>query len=760
MAWPMRGSRRTWRPRWTPPGWALRLAAGRFAPFVLAAVAVAVSVVALLPQPAEISGPQRTDFVIVVGAAGLRWEDIDETRTPTLWSLAESGAIGALSVESADEVTCPADGWLTLGAGNLAQRTSGPVNGQCPDLAVEVEQTAGDVATVTDQQEIAALNRELSWDVQPGALAEAVRCTTAIGSGAAIAAARPYGRVDRYSETIDDGLEGDLKACSLSMVDAGTVSGSGSQRYASAQVVDAALAAVLAARPDRSLVIVAGLSDTADTERLHVAIASGPGYGQGWLVSSATNRPGYVQLVDLAPTVLEALGRPIPEDLFSGAAVTRSGDRPESLTVAVDSLADADQQASVQRVVAARFLIGLAIGQILLFVLVTPVLRRARQWSGQMSSPPYDRMGRALNRPPRRILIVTEVALIAASIAVPAALVTDLVPWWRWPWPNAVFLVVTSAVLAGATAVLVALIRRWRTMGPLRLGAAVGAMAVAADVMTGSRLQLNGVAGYSATSGGRYAGLGIIGLGVLVGGTLLLAGALATGVPRRWRPSVVAAVGALGIVVVGSPYLGADATGAVALSAGVCLAAAASSGGWFTASRIVWSLITAAAVTTGFALLDLTRTESQRGNIGRFLVDLGDNSLQSALDGQSLGEHNVTTTATSPLTLLVLGASVFMWFVLLRPSGGLHRLFGLYPAIRATLGGMVVATLFAGLAEGAGLNVLGAAVATVLPLVILGVLRVLNHADDRTQPDEQGRQATGRDDTAPQVMPPSGKVLA
>ena len=625
MAWPMRGSRRTWRPRWTPPGWALRLAAGRFAPFVLAAVAVAVSVVALLPQPAEISGPQRTDFVIVVGAAGLRWEDIDETRTPTLWSLAESGAIGALSVESADEVTCPADGWLTLGAGNLAQRTSGPVNGQCPDLAVEVEQTAGDVATVTDQQEIAALNRELSWDVQPGALAEAVRCTTAIGSGAAIAAARPYGRVDRYSETIDDGLEGDLKACSLSMVDAGTVSGSGSQRYASAQVVDAALAAVLAARPDRSLVIVAGLSDTADTERLHVAIASGPGYGQGWLVSSATNRPGYVQLVDLAPTVLEALGRPVPEDLFSGAAVTRSGDRPESLTVAVDSLADADQQASVQRVVAARFLIGLAIGQILLFVLVTPVLRRARQWSGQMSSPPYDRMGRAPNRPPRRMLIVTEVALIAASIAVPAALVTDLVPWWRWPWPKR-YLWGHLRRPGRGDGCPGRPDRSWRTMGPLGLGAAVAAMAVAADVMTGSRLQLNGVAGYSAATGGRYAGLGTSGSAFWWAGTLLLAGAVAD----PGAPAVAALGGrAASRGARGSWWSAARTSGRTPRGRWRCRPGCVwplprrPGAGSPRAARLA-AVVTAAVVTTGFALLDLTRTAAQRSNIGRFLVDLGD----------------------------------------------------------------------------------------------------------------------------------------
>jgi len=39
--------------------------------------------------------------------------------TPTLWRLAQQGSIGALSVGSAHQPTCPGDGWLTLGAGNV-----------------------------------------------------------------------------------------------------------------------------------------------------------------------------------------------------------------------------------------------------------------------------------------------------------------------------------------------------------------------------------------------------------------------------------------------------------------------------------------------------------------------------------------------------------------------------------------------------------------------------------------------------------------
>ena len=75
----------------------------------------------------------------------------------------------------------------------------------------------------------------------------------------------------------------------------------------------------------------------------------------------------------------------------------------------------------------------------------------------------------------------------------------------------------------------------------------------------------------------------------------------------------------------------------------------------------------------------------------------------------------------------------FAWAVLLRPWGGLKRLFGIYPAIRAAAIGMVVATIMAGVLGGAALNVAAAAAATALPLLTVGAMRALEHAADRTR---------------------------
>jgi hypothetical protein len=97
-----------------------------------------------------------------------------------------------------------------------------------------------------------------------------------------------------------------------------------------------------------------------------------------------------------------------------------------------------------------------------------------------------------------------------------------------------------------------------------------------------------------------------------------------------------------------------------------------------------------------------------------------------------MAEANVASTASSPLSLLVVAATLFTGFVLLRHWGGLRRLLGLYAAVRGALVGVLTAALVAGVVEAVGLNVLGAALAIATPLVALSALRAQLHADDRT----------------------------
>jgi hypothetical protein len=722
--WPTRirnTIRRGIRPDSAPPS---RKRRGRtWLPYLLIVLAAAASLAGLAVRPATGAPQDTADYVILAGAAGLRWEDLDPVRTPALWQQATRGSIGWLSVRSAQTTTCPVDGWLTLGAGNYALWSTNRVNGQCPPVQPMLTQPDALGANLPDLGGVVRTNQDKQpYGALPGALAESVRCTVAVGPGAAVAAARPFGRVDRYVATLPEDPRRLLSDCVLSMVDLGTITGSGSARQSRVARADATLARIVAARPERSLIMVAGVSDTDTTSRLHVAIAEGPGWQGGWLTSAGTGRDGYLQLVDLAPTVLTALGRPPPEGRFSGFGALSAPGRPADLAEAVGGANNADKRAGAQLGIAGAFFTALGTVQLAIFLLVVPLLIRARRHAGPTGPAAA----------PRLLVLGVEVLLIAVALAIPAALVADAAPWWRAGRPGIVFGALTFALMAVGTAAVRFAPRYLRTLWPMGAVCAVGAAVVGFDLITGAQLQLNGVAGYSAIEGSRYSGVGSVGLGVFVASMLFLAGCVAQWVRRPWRPVVVVLIGGIAVVMVGSPYLGADPVGAIAVTAGVCVAAAISTGGWLTFPRFAWAALAGLAVTIGFAVLDLRRPELEQGSLGRALTALGEGTAGPAI--QRVATSNAHAL-DSPLTLLAVVGVLMLAFAQYSPWGGLNRVFGLHPALRAALAGTAVATMIAGVLGGAAFAVAGAAAAVAVPLAVLTTLRVLSHAADRTRPE-------------------------
>ena len=124
---------------------------GRWVPYALVVLAAAASLAGLAIRPTPSITTAPVDYVIIAGAPGLRWDDLDPQRTPNLWREASAGSIGWLSVRSANRTTCPGDGWLTLGAGNYAAYRSDKVTDSCPRLAPELTQPDGIGANLTRQ---------------------------------------------------------------------------------------------------------------------------------------------------------------------------------------------------------------------------------------------------------------------------------------------------------------------------------------------------------------------------------------------------------------------------------------------------------------------------------------------------------------------------------------------------------------------------------------------------------------------------------
>src|SRR4051794_7137788 len=149
---------------------------------LLLLTAVWAAVQPAMPAHAESAQPR----VIVVGAPGLRWSDVNAHDTPALVRLAREGASGVLAVRTAAPADCPADGWLTVGAGNRV-RSAGRHPGRCPATFPEPSSLPDQVHANEDRREGA----------DPGLLADTLRsrgrCVAGAGPGARLGAAASDG---------------------------------------------------------------------------------------------------------------------------------------------------------------------------------------------------------------------------------------------------------------------------------------------------------------------------------------------------------------------------------------------------------------------------------------------------------------------------------------------------------------------------------------------------------------------------------------
>jgi hypothetical protein len=686
---------------------------------VLVAAITGITAVPGVPDAAPAPVTPATSHVIVVGVTGLRWDDVGPTRTPTLWRLIREGSAGALSVRAAGPLTCAADGWVTLGAGNRAR---GPAHGNgCPSaLPLQSPVTTRDSgARLPEQSEITARNTELAQGARPGALADGVRCVTAVGSGAALAAAHPSGRIDRYTPTLPADPTDLLSRCPVTLVEGAAVDGvTTTSRQLAAKTADATLAAVDAARPAGSVLLVVGVADTGNPPRLHVALAVGPGFKAGAeLRSPTTDRTPFVQLVDIAPTAIAALGLTAVPTMTGVAVETAAGTANSAVDPArrIKAMVDQDRAAGAQRPLVQPFFTVMVVADILLLLAVTRFV--FARWNHVLTSS----VSRPGFRWPGAVEALEVLAIGLASVPV-AAFAANLLPWWRSPAPG---LTVWSLILAGATALAsLAYGGPWRRRptGPVGCVAVVTALVLALDVLGGSSLQLDALPGYSPLVAGRFTGFGNLAFGVYAAGVLLGLGCLAQAVPGWRRPALFTVAGAFSVLIVGASSWGADVGGILALTPAVLLAAVRLAGRRVSLGVLAGAGVAALGTVSAFAAADYARPAEKRSHLGRFVAQLFDGSAGTVIHRKA--EANVTLLLTSQLTLLMLAVLIFVPVVLLMPTGRLRRVLGLYPAVRAGLIGLAVAATIGFVVNDSGVAVPAFAAMVAVPLVIALTIRV------------------------------------
>ncbi|GAA4612185.1 hypothetical protein GCM10023195_52050 [Actinoallomurus liliacearum] len=672
----------------------------------VAGIAVALTLFASADSPAHAETAAPVRHVVLVGVPGLRWSDVGPATTPHLWGLARRSAIGLLSIRTVGTLTCPGDGWATVSAG--ARSAAGPYCHRPVGVS-----PSGTGAVVED---IGPIRRRNAGFGVVGLLGDAVHRaggrTAAVGTGAALAAADSHGRVDAYAPGVATLPAPEWWARSAAtIVDAGAVAGP--DRAAAAHRADAAVGTVLARLPADAEVLVAGIADDDRTPHLRVVLATGPASAGRYLGSDSTRRADMVILPDLTATMLARLGVPHPARLI-GTPMLPDATRPAPLASAVRDLRAQDVAAQTDRGLIPRFFAAFVVGQLLLYGSAALALRR--RWAGRRRA---------------RILALTRLtALVAAAVPVSTYLV-NLMPWWRGGHPLPAL--VAGIAVADALIVAVAASGPWRrrVLGPGTVIAGGTAAVLGADLLTGSRLQLNSLMGYSPLVGGRYYGMGNIGFAVLATSTLLAAAGVAQWLePRHGRRAAVTAVLAMTLTAAlldSWTTWGSDFGGLIAFVPGLATTALLVSGRRVGFLRLQLLRAAGMALVLGMAYLDHLRPPARQTHMGRFFGQLVDGDALPWLERKFTAM--VRTFGNPTLLPIVVAAFLFLLLVLHRPgragTGGLRLAYDRAPMLRAGLSGAFVTAVVGGAVNDSGIAVPALALAVAVPLALAATVTAL-----------------------------------
>ena len=662
---------------------------------ILATVAVAPAGPARAAGSTHRSATTSVRRVVVVGVPGLRWSDVTQEVTPTLWGLAGSSSLGAMSVRAEPSNTRRGDGWLTLGSGDRARAFP---SGTDPAVAAEQLPDPADPPAV---RALVELNRRSSFGAHVGALGAAVHAaglrTAASGAGAGLAAMDAGGSVDEQlpPATAASGLvQGSPASLVVVELPEAYAQQPGPLRDAALREVDARLGRLRAATGPGDLLLVLGVSDrVVGASQLTVALVHGPGFERRWLASTSTRHQPIVQLVDVAPTVLTALGAPVPSDMIGG---TWSSAGPVVATSRTGASVSALDRLTARTFAQSR--LGSWFPRVFGWAGVAlAALAAAYLWAG------------------RRRPWVGPFACAVAAVPLATWLV-QLLPWWRWDTSVVAALVLVLAAATGLPAALGPW-RRWR-WGPAGAVGLLSAGVLAVDVMSGSRLQLDAPFGDNPVVAGRFHGIGngafaVLGAGALVAGVAF--GSRST----RGRAAIIAlGTGLAAVLVDGLPSSGDDIGGVLALLPAVLVLAVLVAEARVRAGRVLAVAGVTALAVVALAAYDYSLPPSRRSHLGRFVQQLRDGSAGAVVHRKMVAAERTLLSGSFRWTVLaVLLLAAAAW--LLHRRGRVTVVTGEERRLLAFLVSVAVLGLLGGFLNDSGLAVTAIAWWLAAPLAVL-----------------------------------------
>ncbi|HVY09312.1 MAG TPA: hypothetical protein VHB18_04100 [Mycobacteriales bacterium] len=652
--------------------------------------ALLLGVAALLGVTSPAAGAATGGPVVVlIAVPGLQWSDV--ANMPTLAHFVQGAAVGELSTKTAGGVTRCAAGELAVGAGN---RTSDSIaNGNCPRGS-----GLSPVISQLDWLTLSRSNHASKYRTTLGLLGSSLQAgkiaTIAVGGDATPLLANTNGsvtdsvqRLDGIGSPEDSGYRGAV----IALLDPGMYYLlPTSDRPTAARGVDEQLAAQLRAVPAGATVMIAGISDIATgLAHLHFFAVSGPGWQHTELRSSAAGKAPFVQLIDIAPTILAAVHLSIP-----GVMVGRPMQQSGSTVPAISKYVDDDRHAYNQRTLGQRTFLSLGVAVIVLMLLLLLPVRGAR-------------VG----------------ALWLARLLAPApmlAFVGNAFPWWRWPQP--VYAVIVVGMCAAVAVVTTLAARRSRVYAAIVPLAAV-LIALVCDQLTGAHLQFSAPMGDNPIVAGRFSGVGNLDFAEIATAAVLLAGLVAAKVGGKRGLLVAGAILLVAIIVDGAPPLGDDIGGVFALVPGAIVVLALSMNARITWRRAVLAGVATLLVAVGVALADYSRPATSQSHVGRFV-------------GQVLhGGAGTEIHRKLDASLSTFGATVGTFVVVVAIAGAIAAWPRIMAALRSLPGLMpaaVAATVTAVL--GVALNDSGIPIAAMATIVgVSAIFGALGGADQASR---------------------------
>ena len=751
---------------------------------VTALLGVGAAVVCLGPSASaanSVDAPLgRVDSVLIFSIPTLAWSEINAQATPQLNKVLSQSVIADLSVRSVTRDTSATDGYTTLNAGTRAE---GAPEGMLAYLSPEgtlAQQFAVQTGALPAPGEIFNLglvpilqiNDSLLYGSEVGALGTALsqagvsrsviangdhdngRGQTVYRREASIAVMDEQGIVDsgevgqgllesddqfpfgvRYdNEVVASSVTRFLKSNSVVLVEASDMVRAVDAQPLSTPLQQEAIRTQALSSSDelfgrivrqvngsKTAVIIVAPYAVDDGSSLTVVGVRAPEVESGLLSSGTTRRAGFVQTVDIAPSIASLLGVAIPSSM-EGTLMERKGSGG-TYEERLEMLVSENEAAQFRDAVVGPASTLFVLVQLLLWVFAIVTLSRSST----------------------RLRRGVEIATLGVLAFLPITYLAGMFPFEQWGkvafWA---FVVLGSALMASG---IYALTQRF-LVDPLlaTLGAIVTLLSV--DIVIGGPLQFNTVFGYTPTVAGRFNGMGNPAFSMFAASAIMAAALIAYRVGGRRGTWLGIALLGWAVVLDGAPFWGADVGGALAMipSAGVTA--------WMllglkvrARTAALWGSVSVLVV-IALGALDLTRPPAERTHLGRLLADIGTNGLE-ALNTVVLRkiDANISVLASSVWTLMLPLVFAFIAYLFWKSPWRLRTIAERIPQERAAVAGLITAMVLGFALNDSGIAVPGIMLGVISASLIHLMLRVdddLPRESSAASADEHPLEASSR----------------